>query len=144
MVVSALSVLLLSGCSLIDGPTPNSPERSTPKAPAGEVTYVEGGSAADNLPMFTKVLVDYGKGTGEVQGEPVQKALTEVGFDPESIEVSQDIDPFGNPAETLFVSSRFGSDCLIGQIVTEDREVAVEEASAIGPNKDKCLVIQPR
>lgn len=138
------SVVVFSGCSLLDGPTPGTADRAAVEAPEGEVSYFPDGSAADNLPIFTKTLVEYGKGSGAIDSEPIERALVDVGFEADSIEVTQDVDPFGNDAESIFVSSRFDDQCLIGQLVEADREVIVEQTNTIGPDGDQCLIVQPR
>lgn len=144
IVTAALSFIVLSGCSLLEGPKPDSVVRQAPEPPKNEVVYVPDGKAEDNLPYFTKVMLDYSRGDGVVQGEPITNTLADAGFKREDMQVSQDNDPFGNAAESIYISVRFDQESLVGQIIAEGRQVIVEQLDALGKNKDQCLIVQPR
>ncbi len=143
-----MGTALLSGCSvieplikpLIEGPTPETPKRETPASPEQAPEFVPGGTAEQNLPYFTEVLRTYSKGDAPVQGASIVQAVTEAGFDPAMMQVSFDRSKTGLVADNIFVSVRFGTDCLIGQMVTADRSFVAKNEPALGPNKDICLI----
>jgi len=130
----------LSGCALIEGPTPATPKREQPAKPEVKPEFVPGGSAAENLPYFTEVLREYAAGEEPVQGEPVVNAVADAGFDKAGMQVSFDRTKTGLDADNIFVSVRIGGDCLIGQLVAADRSFVAQNEPAIGPNQDICLI----
>ncbi|MCW2287591.1 DUF6993 domain-containing protein [Leucobacter luti] len=138
--VLAVSLPLLAGCSLLEGPTPETPQRETPAAPEVAPELIPGGSAEDNLPYFTEVLRSYTDGDGPVQGAPIVAAVAAAGFDPALMQVSFDETKTNLVADNIFVSVRVNENCLVGQVVTEDRSFVAETAPAIGPNGDICLI----
>lgn len=60
------------------------------------------------------------------------------------MQVSFDKSRTGLTADSIYVSVRIGEDCMIGQFATEDRELAVDLAGAVGPEKDLCLIGETR
>ena len=134
------AALLLTGCSLFDGPTPNaSPRKQTPVV---EAQYYPDGTAEENLPYFQKTLEDFAATETPVKGESVQSALESAGFPREHMQVTQDETPNGVEALSMFVSVRIDTECLVGQVVAEDRTVFAQTMEAIGPDGDQCLVVQ--
>ncbi|EYT53789.1 hypothetical protein H490_0109475 [Leucobacter sp. UCD-THU] len=136
----ALTAALLAGCSLLEGPTPETPERTEPAVPETAPEFFPEGSAADNLPYFTEVLRAFAAGEQPVQGAPVVDAVAAAGFDKTAMQVSFDESQTGLAADSIFVSVRIGADCLIGQVVAEDRGFAAEAKPALGPAQDICLI----
>ncbi len=136
----ALSALLLGGCAILEGPTPETPKRETQAPPETTPELVPGGSAAENLPYFTEVLRAFSAGTGAVQGAPIVQAVAEAGFDKTAMQVSFDASKTNLPADNIFVSVRIGTDCLIGQVVAADRSFVAQNEPAVGPNQDLCLI----
>ncbi len=76
---------------------------------------VPDGSAADNLPYFTDVVLAVAA-TGSVAGRDYIDALVAAGFDKAAMEVTHDQSTVGNPAESIQFSVRWGDECLMGQI----------------------------
>ncbi|UOR02947.1 hypothetical protein MUN77_06515 [Leucobacter allii] len=138
--VLGLASTTLTGCFLLEGPTPETPTREAPAAPEVAPEFVPGGTAEENLPYFTEVLRDYAAGDGAVQGQPIVDAVAGAGFDRAAMQVSFDESKTGLPADNIFVSVRIGADCLVGQIVAADRSFAAENEPALGPNGDICLI----
>lgn len=136
----ALAAPLLAGCSLLEGPTPETPKRETPAAPAAAPEFFPGGTAEENLPYFTEVLRTYAAGTGPIQGEPIVQAVTDAGFDRSLMQVSFDRTKTSLDADNIFVSVRAGAECLIGQVVAEDRSFVAVTEPAVGPAADICLI----
>ena len=136
----ALSSVVLTGCSLLEGPTPETPKREAPEPPPSAPELVPDGSAADNLPYFTEVLRAFSAGDQPVQGVPVVDAVVDAGFDKSLMQVSFDESKTGLAADSIFVSVRIGADCLIGQVVAEDRSFVAEAKPAVGPAQDICLI----
>ncbi|PRI11881.1 hypothetical protein B4915_04875 [Leucobacter massiliensis] len=143
-----IALPLLSGCSLIqgvlEGPTPETPSRETPPAPEAPPEFVPGGTAEQNLPYFTEVLRAYAASTQPIEGQPVVDAVADAGFDRAAMQVSFDRTQTGLVADSIYVSVRIGGDCLIGQLVSEDRSFVAQNEPAVGPNKDICLIGKTR
>ncbi|MEV8337979.1 hypothetical protein [Leucobacter sp. NPDC077196] len=137
-----LSTALLSGCALLEGPTPETPERTETAAPETAPEFVPGGSAEENLPYFTEVLRGFSAGSEPVQGAPIVQAVADAGFDTAAMQVSFDQSKTSLPADNIFVSVRIGSDCLIGQVVAADRSFVAKNEPAVGPAGDICLIGQ--
>lgn len=135
-----ISVTLVSGCAIIEGPTPSTPERQAPVVPETPPALVPDGSAADNLPFFSEVMRGYAAGDGPVQGAPLVDAVTAAGFDRAAMQVSFDQTQTGLAADNIFVSVRLGAECLMGQLVAEDRSFVVVVAPVLGPNQDICII----
>lgn len=140
LIAIGMVIPLLAGCSLLEGPSPEVPKRETPAPPEQTPEYVPDGSAEQNLPFFRSVLTDYAAGTGAVQGKPIARAVIDAGFAPDAMQVSFDRTKTDLPADNIFVSVRIGPECLIGQVVAEDRSVVAETAPAVGPEKNLCLI----
>lgn len=135
-----LSAALLTGCALLEGPSPEVPERTETAAPETAPEFIPDGSAEDNLPYFTEVLRTFSAGSEPVQGAPIVQAVAEAGFDKTAMQVSFDQSKTSLPADNIFVSVRIGSDCLIGQVVAEDRSFVAKNMPAVGPAGDICLI----
>ncbi|MBK0419192.1 hypothetical protein JD276_09115 [Leucobacter sp. CSA1] len=135
---------LLAGCFLLEGPTPETPPRETPAEPEVAPELVPGGSAEENLPFFTETLRAYAAGEGAIQGQPVVDAVAAAGFDRTTMQVSFDQSRTGLPADSIFVAVRIESDCLIGQLVPEDRSFTAEAMPAVGPEQNVCLIGETR
>ncbi|GAA1321333.1 DUF6993 domain-containing protein [Leucobacter albus] len=141
------AVLLAAGlasCSLLEGPTPATPERPTPAPPAEPAVFVPGGTAEENLPFFTQVLTDYAAGEQPVQGQPLVDAVAAGGFDKADMQVSFDQSKTNLVADSIYVAVRSGETCLIGQIATDSREVAAEAVAAVGPERNVCMIGETR
>lgn len=135
----------LTGCSMVTGPEPARTAPTTHPVPTtAPPTLVPGGSATENLPFFSAVLQQFAAGQEPVQGQPVVNALVSAGFDPLAMQVSFDQTMTGLTADNIFVSVRIGHDCLLGQIVTTDREVVAKTAPAVGPDSAVCLIGKTR
>lgn len=136
----AISSLALSGCALLEGPTPEIPEREVAVAPEVAPELVPGGTAEENLPYFTEVLRDYTAGEGAIKGEPVSRAVIDAGFDKAFMQVSFDRSETGLEADNIFVSVLLGENCLLGQVITADRSFVTQAAPAVGPENNICLI----
>ncbi|WP_025133654.1 hypothetical protein [Leucobacter sp. PH1c] len=136
----ALLLPLLAGCSLLEGPSPETPPRASAPAPEIAPELVPGGTAEENLPYFTEVLRTYTAGEGPVQGAPIVQAVTDAGFDPALMQVSFDRTKTNLDADNIFVSVRAGAECLIGQVVAADRSFVAVTEPAVGPQQDICLI----
>ncbi|WP_449277192.1 DUF6993 domain-containing protein [Leucobacter sp. GX24907] len=134
----------LAGCALLEGPTPTTPQRQAPERPEAKPELVPGGSAEDNMPYFTEVLREYGEGDDPVEGVPITTALREAGFDTADMQVSFDTSRTGLVADSIYVSVRIDTGCMLGQLTTEDRELAVDLAEAVGPEQNVCIIGETR
>ena len=134
----AASTLALAGCA------PSPPERTSReenfREPETPPEFHPDGTAEDNLPYFNETLRQFGLSKSTVAGEPVVNTLAAAGFDKSKMQVSFDESKTNLVADNIFVSVRFGEDCLIGQVIVADRSFAAEVAPAVGPEKDICLI----
>lgn len=140
--VSGAVVLLfgLASCALVEGPTPATPQRPEPPKPSVAPEFVPGGSAEDNLPFFREILTTYAAGEQPIEGQPIVDAIAASGFDKAAMQVSFDRSKTNLVADSIYVSVRFGTECLLGQLVTEGREAVAETAKAVGPEQNICLI----
>lgn len=148
-VTGVAALVLLLGLAACASPAP-APE---PTAPSGQADggdspapprFYPDGTAEDNLPYFTKTLQDYASGQGAVEGRPIVDAIAEAGFDKGSMQVSFDRTQTALVADSIYVSVRLGTECLIGQIQTSDRSVSAVAEPAVGPSDDICLIGKTR
>lgn len=138
--VLAITAPLLAGCALLEGPTPETPERTQQPVPEVAPEFIPDGTAEDNLPYFTELIRTYASGEAPITGEPIAQAVVDAGFDKTMIQFSFDESKTGLVADNIFVSVRVGADCLIGQLVTEDRGFVTAVEPAVGPGADICLI----
>lgn len=136
----ALTAPLLAGCAILEGPTPETPKRTSQPAPEVAPEFVPGGSAEENLPYFTELIRGYAASESPITGQPVAQAVIDGGFDPTMIQFSFDETKTGLVADNIFVSVRVGAECLIGQLVTADRGFVTAVEPAVGPAGDICLI----
>lgn len=138
----------LSSCVLLEGPTPETPDRTAQASPGSTGNPAETdapeGSAQARLADFTGALDAFANGTASVAGESMVNALIDAGFDRQAMQVSFDTTQTNLVADSIFVSVRIDESCLLGQVVTETRELATSIAPAIGPDKNICLIGKTR
>ncbi|MCJ1707538.1 hypothetical protein [Microbacterium sp. VKM Ac-2923] len=80
------------------------------------VAFVPGGSAQQNLPIFTQVVSTVWAGADQVSGRAYVDALTASGFDKGTMQVTPDTSTIGNGAESIEFAVRLGDECLVGQV----------------------------
>lgn len=141
--------LLLSGCGLLgDLSGTQDPERPSDPAvappPAEKPVLHPDGTAEQNRAFFAETLRAYALGDAPVEGRPLVDALAGAGFAKSAMQVSFDRTKTGLVADNIFVSVRFGTDCLIGQVLTGDRKIYTEVAPAVGPGAKLCLIGETR
>ena len=90
-------------------PTPTATEPATP-------TFIDGGTAAENLPVFTSVVDEVWATPAQVTGRAYIDELVAVGFDRAAMELTPDVSTVGNPAESIQFSVRVADECLLGQV----------------------------
>ena len=133
----------LVGCTgVTDQPKTSATPTTQPSSsatPTPEPTLMPKGTAADNLPLFTKVTERVWASKDKVSGRAYIDALTAAGFDKKRMQVTEDLSTVGNPSESLQFSVAWGKDeCLVGQIgpSTGDPVTAVMDQLAEG----RCLI----
>lgn len=129
----------LTGCAAAPEPVDPPPTATTP-APVEQPVLHPDGTAGENLPLFTSTLQSYAKGNGRIEGRPIVDALGKAGFEQQHMQVSFDRTKTDLIADSIFVSVRFGHDCLVGQVLTDTRAVYAEQAAALGPKRNLCLI----
>jgi hypothetical protein len=126
-VLATAAVLFLAGCTPSapaepsgTGPTASSASPAvsapapSPSASAGALAPEA--SAADNLPLFERVVREVWNGPAQVSGRAYIDALVAAGFDKGAMQVTPDTTVIGNPAESIEFSVRWGEECLVGQV----------------------------
>ncbi len=134
------ATMVLTGCTGAPEPIDRPTKEENFKAPAAPPEFYPEGTAAENLPYFQESLRQFGIGEAPVQGAPVVDHLVSAGFDKRNMQVSFDESKTNLVADNIFVSVLFGQDCLIGQVVVADRSFVAEEAHAVGPEQNICLI----
>ncbi|MGK0720653.1 DUF6993 domain-containing protein [Leucobacter sp. W1478] len=149
MLVLGVLVLGLSGCFLVEpSGNPESPSLSEPNTSVTETDANEdasaqllpGAGAAENLPYFRQVLRQFSEGGEAVEGRPIVDALVAAGFDRATMQVSFDRSKTDLVADSILVSVLFEGECLLGQIVTEDRSTVATVAPALTEGQNLCLI----
>lgn len=90
--------------------------------------------------MFVHTLDQVAQETAIVTGREIVQKFEAVGFDKTTMQVSRDRTRTDLDPESMFVSARFGEDCLIGQLVMSDRSISAEVMPAVGPTTDICII----
>lgn len=136
------ALLALSACAPSPQPTASPSTTASPLPGAtipAEPTLVPDGTAADNLPVFTRIAEGIWATDQRGAGRAYIDALVAAGFDREAMQVTQDQTTVGNAAESLQFSVRWGEDeCLIGQVGPSTGQVV----TAVMPQlaEGRCLV----
>lgn len=136
----AAAALTLTGCVAAPAQIERPSKEENFQEPAAAPELFPDGTAEDNLPYFHESLRQFGIGQAPVQGVPVVDHLAAAGFDKSAMQVSFDESKTELVADNIFVSVRFGQECLIGQIVVGDRTFVTEVAPAVGPDQSICLI----
>lgn len=135
---------MISGCALFEGPPIDRPDRPDPKAQIVDTdeppVFVPDGGAEANTPVFLTTLTGVAEEAETIDGRMLVDTLTGVGFNRDNMQVSFDHSKTGLVADSLYVSVRFESECLIGQVDTASRDVYVTVTEAIGPDESLCLI----
>lgn len=130
----------MSSCALIEGPAPVVPERTQQAVPETSPADVQPDSAEGQSGAFLEALNAFAAGDQPVAGREIVDAVVGAGFDKTMMQVSFDASRTNLVADSLYVSVRIEDQCLLGQVVTESREVVTDVAPAIGPEQNICLI----
>ena len=138
-IVGFIAVLLLTGCTATSDPTPSAATDASTAAPSSSAeatnatnptdpassapaptptapTIQPDGTAADNLPVFTDVMLAVHDTDDRHHGRAYIDALVDAGFDRDAMQVTRDTTTVGNPADAIQFSIEWGAECLIGQV----------------------------
>ncbi|GAA1505653.1 hypothetical protein BJ978_002842 [Agromyces terreus] len=117
---AALSVLMLTGCSLFDQtpPEPTASSSARPK-PTDQASVPVGLHpdlpAADNLPFFDQVNQAVVAANATAAGRDFIDALVAAGFDKAAMQVTSDQTTLGTEADSVQFAVLFNEECLVGQ-----------------------------
>jgi hypothetical protein len=89
---------------------------SASASPKPAATFVPGGTAEQNLPIFTQTVEQVWASAQKAEGRAYVDALVAAGFDKGAMQVTNDKSTVGNPAESIQFSVRVGDQCLVGQV----------------------------
>ena len=126
----AATTLLLAACTGTTTPEATTPSASRtpdvgarqPVAPTAAPTadpaaaFVPGGTAEENLPIFTKVVVDQWAAGSGVNSTAYIDALVATGFDITAMETTSSTTTLGSDVESLQFSVLIQGSCLVGQV----------------------------
>ena len=125
----ATTALLLSACTAEangDGSTPGAtrtpdvgaqqPIVTTQPTADPAAVFVPGGTAEQNLPVFTKVVWEQWEAGSGTNSAAYIDALVGVGFDLAAMETTASKTTLGNDVESLQFSVLMGGTCLVGQV----------------------------
>ena len=139
-VVGVLGLLLVAGCTPVDeSPAPTDTASSAPTAtptPEPDPELVEGGTAGQNRPFFEFILEGMLASNPVPTSRIVVDALVTAGFDEAAMQVTTDLTPVGERADSILVSVLIGEQCLIGQIIGD--EVTSQLTDVLGTGR--CLI----
>ena len=145
---AALSVAVLSGCSIIPSPDPAPTASSSSRpTPTGEPTSAPLGlrpdlSAAENLAFFDHVNQGVVTANASAGGRDFIDALVAAGFVKTAMQVTSDQTTQGEPADSVQFSVFFNDECLIGQYGPKSGGYHGAVQSALGTGG--CLIGQTR
>lgn len=118
-VATAISVLLLTGCSaqLEPGPATSAPvpESSATATSAPEPSFDAAAPADEARIFFDTVNTATLASNADATGRDFVDALSAAGFDRATMELTADETTIGNAADSIQFSVRWGESCLIGQ-----------------------------
>lgn len=142
--VVVISGFALASCTVLPSaptPAPDASE-SAPEQPqqVAAPEFFPEGSATENEPYFEATLLKFSSSEEVVRGEPIVDALAAAGFQKTQMQVSFDQSRTGLIADSILVSVLIGTDCLIGQVVTQDRSVTTTLAPALTDAQNICLI----
>lgn len=141
--VGALGVtssLLLTGCIVIEGPPIEQPSRPAPTIEVTNPEFLASGTAEDNLDFFTYTLLNFVDSEEPITSDNMITAIATAGFSKNAMQHTQDKTKTDLEAESVTVSVLIEEDCLLGQIARKKRELFVNLAPAVGPDKNICLI----
>lgn len=134
---------LLGACSASE-PSNDSetgvPDQTSSPAP----TFAPAGGAAENAEFAKYTLKQAIREGMSVDGQSTVNTLVAAGFDKSLMQVSFDRSKTNLTADSIYTSVRFGDQCLLTQVVADDKTVHVSVQPAIGPEKTICLVGETR
>ena len=143
--VASAGVVILSGCAIdraepISSSTP-SPTAEVTTAPEPDPVYVPDGGATANQAYFDFVNARLVQQNPAADGRAFVDSLVTAGFDRVNMELTPDITPANEKADSITFSVRFDDGCLIGQYVDASQYLSQVRA-ALGTGR--CLVGQTR
>ncbi len=121
-------------------PTASASSSATADPGADDPELIEGGTADDNLPYFTRVVEDRVAEGGDLGGRAFIDALAEGGFPKADMEVTPDRTSVDLAADSIQFSVRFGGACLIGQYGSNTATAVTAPILSTG----RCLVGRTR
>lgn len=142
--LTPITLLLVASSLVFVGCAPAPPERTVSEEnfqePATAPELFPEGTAEQNLPYFQESLRLFSVGDAPVEGKPIVDQLAGAGFDKSTMQVSFDRSKTDLVADSIYVSARFGDQCLLGQVVVADRSFVAVAEPAVGPEKNICLI----
>lgn len=106
---------VLAGCAPGAADPPSTPAPVSSAAAPESPHLVPDGTAGDNLPLFTEVVLHVA-GTGSVEGRAYVDALVGAGFDKAAMQVTRDRTTVDHAADSIQFSVLWQGECLVGQV----------------------------
>jgi hypothetical protein len=117
----AATAIALAGCVQGNASPTHAPSSSPTASPSVKATatpaptFITGGTAKDNEPLFDQVSKSLIASDGSVDGKSIVDALVAAGFDKATMQVTPDKTPTGLAVDSVLFSVRIGDECLLGQ-----------------------------
>lgn len=117
---TGLALFVMTGCAtsngILPGPDTAPTSSATPSnTPIDPPAYVSEGTAEQNLAVFEWAGSTAAEKQGTTTGDQLIDSLVRAGFARNLLEVTPDVTAAGFEADSIFVSARFGEQCLVGQ-----------------------------
>ena len=116
--VVAACALLLAGCTAeADPPAPTATTEPAPSPTrTADPEFTEGGTAGQNRSYFEFVVEGLLEQNPAPSSAMIVDALAAGGFDKSAMEVTADVTPTGQPADSILFAVQIDGQCLIGQV----------------------------
>ena len=121
VVVAALAVVAIAGCTQQEAPMPMpAPTASSTPSPGATVDpaptgLVPGGTAEQNLAFFDATVDALLATNGDPDGRTIIDTLVAAGFDKSAMELTADTTAIGLDADNVQFTVKYPDGCLVGQ-----------------------------
>lgn len=138
--VALAATTALVSCSVNETGNTEPSNASTEPKNSTVPSFVENGSAEQNLPFFSYKLNRFVEGDGPRTAETLTNYIADLGFPKDMMQVSSDRTKTGLQADEIYVSVRVDDMCLLGQVSTIRERASASVQPTVGPDQTQCLI----
>lgn len=113
--VALVAALALAGCASQEAQPPAETTAAAEPTQAAPATFVAGGTASENKPIFDETNLQTIATNGSASSVEFVNGLSGIGFDKSAMEVTFDRTNVDLEADYIIVSVKIGEECLVGQ-----------------------------